>query len=593
MPDTRLFCVQTFRFMLRTALGTNAPAEQKVEISRDGYEEKIVLTAANLAAFDRATAFAGARSRKKRRTGAPGKQPTEYAKLNDLHAHKDKKSVNVWGVVIDYSFPRPTGGTDWLVTLTIADELCPAGVSVSLFYDAQSLPKIQAVGDVVRLKRVKVGEWEKNVQLTRAPGHHVCVWSRPPPEGEDTLQRGKTSKGEDEMIWKPYHCAMINSPAHAYEAAAEDLDTVRKLSLWSEAFLRSQPAADSRQNEYAQRLSGATELDKPFDLFCRITRPPRAPERPGDPMWFGVWDGTRVAAVSAPGGAAARGAEAGQQLGETLRVCVEGVERDLVRFMTGTVAHIERGQPALRERFQPGCWAKLRNLRLRKVPREGGGEDVVGFLANDRAKKIAVSVMVVPEYHFGVVGLSERYDKEAREVQAGGKRAGAKGKASGDGAQTFTIVSSAGFAAVPTSTVADVLAQTARDPVGKFRLRVEMRDLAPRVPADFLTYSLLLKRWNVGFKITLSDPTGSITAMVANEEFEEFTGVSAVEMNTAEGQAKCGRALEKLEQPNLRSEVCLKTHFDTKRQVVQYWVFATRLLDSPRPPLPGEESLYW
>jgi hypothetical protein len=93
--------VQTFRFMLRTALGKNAPAEQKVEISRDGYEEKIVLTAANLAAFDRATAFAGARSRKKRRTGAPGKQPTEYAKLNDLHAHKDKKSVNVWGVVID------------------------------------------------------------------------------------------------------------------------------------------------------------------------------------------------------------------------------------------------------------------------------------------------------------------------------------------------------------------------------------------------------------------------------------------------------------------------------------------------------------
>jgi len=117
--------------------------------------------------------------------------------------------------------------------------------------------------------------------------------------------------------------------------------------------------------------------------------------------------------------------------------------------------------------------------------------------------------------------------------------------------------------------------------------------LAPRAPAEFLTYSLLLKRWNVGFKITLSDPTGSITAMVANEEFEAFTGVSAVEMNTAEGQAKCGRVLEKLDQPNLRSEVCLKTHFDTKRQVVQYWVFATRLLDSPRPPLPGEESLYW
>ncbi|KAJ1486417.1 hypothetical protein T484DRAFT_1890833 [Baffinella frigidus] len=289
--------------------------------------------------------------------------------------------------------------------------------------------------------------------------------------------------------------------------------------------------------------------------------------------------------------------------------------------MTGEVTyHDVSGVTVTGGRFPSGAWLKLRNLRLRKDKKADGTEEVVGFLLGDVSKKLSVTALVVPEFHFEVRGVWERYDQQVAALSAGaggsatrtssrirggaagGAANGAAGGSSQQGAagdaarqQSYTIVSSAGFAAVPTNTVAEVMALTRENPVGKFRLRVSLGDFSPKNPAEFPSYSKLLKQWNVHFNITLSDPSGSITAIVANEDFEEFTGVTQAEMRTPEGQAKCATVLKRLSAPDTRSEVCLKTHVSSNENDprVKYWLFATHLLAQPRQPLQIERELFW
>ncbi|KAL2342336.1 hypothetical protein Fmac_003621 [Flemingia macrophylla] len=77
--------------------------------------------------------------------------------LRDAHTCVNKK-VNLFAVIIDFGFPKPTRGTDYCCSIRVIDEThYKVGMSVNIFAeDAGRLPHVAAVGDMIKLCNVMV-----------------------------------------------------------------------------------------------------------------------------------------------------------------------------------------------------------------------------------------------------------------------------------------------------------------------------------------------------------------------------------------------------------------------------------------------------
>jgi hypothetical protein len=116
-----------------------------------------------------------------------------YASLAEAVAAGGSSTlVNIWAIVAEFSPPRPTKGTDTIVLLTLIDATTTQPIRASLFIkvgtaclyppshclyspqDALKCPRPAAVGDIIRLHRVKVAQWDNKPQLQ---GECPCIFA--------------------------------------------------------------------------------------------------------------------------------------------------------------------------------------------------------------------------------------------------------------------------------------------------------------------------------------------------------------------------------------------------------------------------------
>lgn len=101
------------------------------------------------------------------------RQKYTYTPLNQL---KSGSIVNVYGVVKFFKPPYRTKGTDYCSTVTLVD---PSGgkLTCMLFSGSpDTLPKIFKVGDIVRFHRLKIQEFNKEVQGVTSPGFSTLTF---------------------------------------------------------------------------------------------------------------------------------------------------------------------------------------------------------------------------------------------------------------------------------------------------------------------------------------------------------------------------------------------------------------------------------
>jgi hypothetical protein len=103
----------------------------------------------------------------------------EYLSLKDAYDAR-RNEVNVYAVVTEWTVPRATKGTDYHVVVklcddTVGDILGPdnngfTDISVNFFAAKDLLPRPKKVGDVIRLHRLKVSQWEGRTQFVAKCG---------------------------------------------------------------------------------------------------------------------------------------------------------------------------------------------------------------------------------------------------------------------------------------------------------------------------------------------------------------------------------------------------------------------------------------
>ncbi|KAG2667643.1 hypothetical protein I3760_15G126100 [Carya illinoinensis] len=94
----------------------------------------------------------------------------KFLKIRDAVASINQR-VNLIGVIIEFSAPRQTKGTDCCCTLRIIDESHPKdGISVNVFEESMDkLPHIASAGDIIQLSHVvmKTHGWEVNAVFNK------------------------------------------------------------------------------------------------------------------------------------------------------------------------------------------------------------------------------------------------------------------------------------------------------------------------------------------------------------------------------------------------------------------------------------------
>ncbi|XP_078077329.1 protection of telomeres protein 1 [Mustelus asterias] len=106
-----------------------------------------------------------------------GMQDYTYVPLNQI---KDGVTVNVYGVVKFFKPPYRSKGTDFCSTVTIVDASNGRLNCVLFNGNSDLLPKIYKVGDVVRFHRIKIQEFNKELQAVNAAGFSALTFDGTP-----------------------------------------------------------------------------------------------------------------------------------------------------------------------------------------------------------------------------------------------------------------------------------------------------------------------------------------------------------------------------------------------------------------------------
>ncbi|KAM6290953.1 protection of telomeres protein 1 [Porphyrio hochstetteri] len=178
-----------------------------------------------------------------------------YTPLNHL---KDGTIVNLYGVVKFFKPPYISKGTDYCSVVTLVD---PSNVKLTctLFSgNLDSLPKIYKVGDIVRFHRVKISEYNGQMQGITSGGFASLTF--------------------DGTVGAP---VIPRTSSKVYTFMDEDQKTIEELRVWAASNLSiSGPAA---------KLSDVQPMLF-FDLTCQLVGKAKVD---GSSFLLKVWDGTK------------------------------------------------------------------------------------------------------------------------------------------------------------------------------------------------------------------------------------------------------------------------------------------------------------
>ncbi|XP_049669866.1 protection of telomeres protein 1 isoform X2 [Accipiter gentilis] len=178
-----------------------------------------------------------------------------YTPLNHL---KDGTIVNLYGVVKFFKPPYVSKGTDYCSVVTLVD---PSNVKLTctLFNgNLDSLPKIYKVGDIVRFHRIKIREYNGQMQGITGVGFASLTF--------------------DGTVGAP---VVPRSSSKVYTFMDEEQKTIEELRVWAASNLSiSGPAA---------KLSGVRPMLY-FDLTCQLVGKAKVD---GSSFLLKVWDGTK------------------------------------------------------------------------------------------------------------------------------------------------------------------------------------------------------------------------------------------------------------------------------------------------------------
>ncbi|NXT32198.1 POTE1 protein, partial [Pelecanoides urinatrix] len=178
-----------------------------------------------------------------------------YTPLNHL---KDGTIVNLYGVVKFFKPPYVSKGTDYCSVVTLVD---PTNVKLTctLFNgNLDSLPKIYKIGDIVRFHRIKIREYNGQMQGITSVGFASLTF--------------------DGTVGAP---VVPRTSSKVYTFMDEEQKTIEELRVWAASNLSiSGPAA---------KLSGVQPMLF-FDLTCQLVGKAKVD---GSSFLLKVWDGTK------------------------------------------------------------------------------------------------------------------------------------------------------------------------------------------------------------------------------------------------------------------------------------------------------------
>ncbi|XP_008944631.1 PREDICTED: protection of telomeres protein 1 [Merops nubicus] len=178
-----------------------------------------------------------------------------YTSLDQL---KDGTIVNLYGVVKFFKPPYVSKGTDYCSIITLVD---PSNVKLTctLFNgNLDSLPKIYKVGDIVRFHRIKIREYNGQMQGVTSMGFASLTF--------------------DGTVGAP---VVPRTSSKVYTFMDEEQKTIEELRVWAASNLSiSGPAA---------KLSGVQPMLF-FDLTCQLVGKAKVD---GSSFLLKVWDGTK------------------------------------------------------------------------------------------------------------------------------------------------------------------------------------------------------------------------------------------------------------------------------------------------------------
>ncbi|XP_051651611.1 protection of telomeres protein 1 isoform X2 [Manacus candei] len=178
-----------------------------------------------------------------------------YTPLNEL---KDGTIVNLYGVVKFFKPPYVSKGTDYCSVVTLVD---PSNVKLTctLFNgNPDSLPKIYKVGDIVRFHRIKIREYNGQMQGITSGGFASLTF--------------------DGTVGAP---VVPRTSSKVYTFMDEEHKTIEELRVWAASNISiSGPAA---------KLSSVQPMLF-FDLTCHLVGKAKVD---GSSFLLKVWDGTK------------------------------------------------------------------------------------------------------------------------------------------------------------------------------------------------------------------------------------------------------------------------------------------------------------
>ncbi|NXL63596.1 POTE1 protein, partial [Chordeiles acutipennis] len=178
-----------------------------------------------------------------------------YTPLNHL---KDGTIVNLYGIVKFFKPPYVSKGTDYCSVVTLVD---PSNVKLTctLFNgNLDSLPKIYKVGDIVRFHRIKIREYNGQMQGITSAGFASLTF--------------------DGTVGAP---VVPRTSSKVYTFMDEEQKTIEELRIWAASNLSiSGPAA---------KLSDVQPMLF-FDLTCQLIGKAKVD---GSSFLLKVWDGTK------------------------------------------------------------------------------------------------------------------------------------------------------------------------------------------------------------------------------------------------------------------------------------------------------------
>ena len=300
----------------------------------------------------------------------PRKPSYAYTTLGGL---EPGTGYNLYGVVSSFTPPRKTRGTDYVSSFSVVDETSGGAVNVVLFAKAMGdLCAPTAAGDIVRLHRVRVQQYNDRLQIVAGSGFsHVLV----------------TAAGG----WEP------ETSSRSVTWTEGDQARVAALRAWAET---SGNSATIGATAYQVTVGGMEATSREYaDLLAQVVE--RGDMEHG--LILHVWDGTVAQRDEVDGGESTW-----VQYGRRVRVLdgrMPWVGTVLPIFLYNDADEGERTR-RVRDGLQLGTWVRFRNLR---VVRDG--------MAAKVDLKSTLAGVAHPDRDMGVRAVLERVPARLRAVE--------------------------------------------------------------------------------------------------------------------------------------------------------------------------------